>query len=665
MPFFKKNIKLILILILINLITLILFCPSFASASSSTELNLTILHTNDEHGALIPHSATVDFHPYREDPTIGGYARLASAVNEIKNEKLASGEPVLLLSAGDYIGGSAYSWLVPEGFAPEIKIKQAIGYDAVAIGNHEYDYGPDILSEYFMEAGYPEAHQQTVVLASNTAAPFDHPLKKDNLYLDKKLIELDNGLKVGMFGLIGKQAVSNITASEPVQFKDQHETARLMVEQLKSEGAQLVIAITHSRLAEDVELALDVDGIDIIVGGHCHTPLYEPIIENDTIILQAGSLLEYMGQLELAYNPETEAIRILNSENDSPFLIKLDHNISQDPGIAELIEKYTGNLNQLLSDKTDGQFENILDTVVLSDYVIPNEPPLQESPLGNFVTDAMRLVTEEKTGRSIDIAMQANGSIRGSLEPGTMPHVLGQVSVYDLTELIGLGIGPDGSAGYPIVVAYLTGDEVRRVLEVAVLLAELMGDSYFLQFSGLRYDYNSQNATFLTIPFFDLPVPTARAVTRAEIYKGDGRQGVDDQLYEPVDWGDRELYSLATDSYILSFLPMIGEMLPQLDIVLKDAEGNPLTEDQLDKLITYTEGSELKVWRTVLEYAADQPVGESGFPEIDCYYASRAARINQVQTIPLVTWPILALMVIVIALYILIRKIKRRKAKHT
>ncbi len=650
-------------LLLISLITLLLFSSVFASSSSSEELYLTILHTNDEHSAIIPHSPTVDFHPYREDPTIGGYARLASAVNQIREEKILSEEPVLLLSAGDYIGGSAYSWLIPEGYAPEINIKHAIGYDAVVIGNHEYDYGPDILAEYFMKAGYPEAHDQTVVLASNTAAPPEHPLKANDLYRDKELVELDNGLKVGLFGLIGKQAVSYTTANEPVQFEDQHETARKMVEQLKSEGAQLVIAITHSRVEEDVDLALDVDGIDIIVGGHCHTALYEPIIENDTIILQAGSLLEYLGQLELAYNPETEELRILNRENEQPFLIKLDHSIPLDPEIDEIVNAYTNKLNQFLSEKTDGQFDHILDTVVFSEYIIPNKPPLQESPFGNFVTDAMRLVTEEKTGRSIDIAIQANGSIRGSLEPGTMPHALGQVSVYDLTELIGLGIGPDGTAGYPIVVAYLTGDEIRRSLEVAVLLAELMGDTYFLQFSGLRYDYNPQNATFLTVPFLDLPLPTTRAVTSAEIYTGDGRQDINDEFFEPVEWGDQELYSLATDSYILSFLPMVGEMLPQLDIVLKDAEGNPLSEEQLDELIVYVEESELKVWRTVLEYAAGQPEGESGLPEIEPYYASDADRINQVQTMPLITWPILILAFLIIALYFLIRKIRHSKAK--
>ncbi len=633
------------------------------SASSDNELYLTILHTNDEHSAMIPHSPTADFHPYRENPTIGGFARLAAAVNEIRQHKEPAGEGVLLLSAGDYIGGSAYSWLIPQGYAPELKIMQKIGYDAVVIGNHEYDYGPDILAGYYLEAGYPEAHSQTAVIASNTIAPADHLLASRGLYLDHKLITMDNGLKVGLFGLIGKQAVSYTTNHDPVEFADQHDTAREMVDHLLGQGADLVIAITHSRVEEDIDLALDVDGIDVIVGGHCHSELHEPIVENETVILQAGSLLANLGQLELAYNPNSGDVRIRNPETGQPFLLPLNHSYPLDPEIDAAIEEYTLKLNALLVEKTGGRFEHILDTVALSDFEVPNYPPLQESAFGNFTTDAMRLVTWEKTGQRADFAIQANGAIRGSINPGTMPHALGKVSVYDLTELVGLGIGKDGVAGYPIVKVYLTGDEIRRALEVAVLLAEMLGDTYFLQFSGLRFDYNPQNATLFTVPFLDLPIPTTRAVINAERYIGEGRQNFDDQLYEPINWGDEELYSLVTDSYILSFLPMVGDMLPQLEVILKDRDGNPVAEEDLDSMIVYLDREELKVWRTVLDYAADQPVGQSGLPELDVYYASAADRINPAWSVPLVVWPILILFIILAGIALLIRRRRLRKVR--
>jgi len=655
--------RLYLVLVCFALSICFVFCSPVTFAADE-ELYLTILHTNDEHGSVIPHSPAVDFHPARENPTVGGYARLATAVEEIRKEKASLGEPVLLLSAGDYIGGSPFSWLIPHGHAMELKLKQMIGYNAVVIGNHEYDYGPDILADYFIEAGYPAAHEQTVILASNTVAPADHPLASKGLYRESKIIELENGLKVGLFGLIGKQAISYTTANEPVSFTDQHETAERLVDQLRAEGADLVIAITHSRVEEDIELARAVPGIDVIVGGHCHSALEEPVIEKDTIIVQAGSLLKYLGRLDIAYNTTDGNVRLRNTEQGVPHLLLLDYNYQLDPEINAVIEDYTMLLNELITLQTGGRFQHVLDTVMLSEFDILDYPPLEESSFGNFVADAMRLITEEKTGHKVDFALQANGSIRGSVTPGTMPHALGKVSVYDLGELVGLGIGPDGYAGYSIVAAYLTGEEMMRVLEVAALLSEMLGDTYFLQFSGLRYSYNPGNAILFTVPFLDLPIPTTRSVISAERYIGEGRQGFDDQLYLPLEHGDEELYCLVTDSYIVSFLPMIGEMLPQLDIVLKDINGNPVDADNLDSLVVNLDGQDLKVWATVLEYAAGQPIGASGLPEADYYYAVTAGRINKAWSFPLVVLPILVVALLVFIVLLLFRKMKHKKGRH-
>ncbi len=658
------------LLVLLISIALIVFVNlnSAVQASGHEEpaggqiLNLTILHTNDEHGALIPHSPAVDFHPYRDDPTIGGYARLATAVEEVRQAKEAAGEPVLLLSGGDFIGGTAYSWLVPLGYAPELSIKQKVGYDAVVIGNHEYDYGPDILADYLLEAGYPEAHEKTAILASNTLPPAKHPLAEKGLFLENRLLTLGNGLKVGLFGLMGRDAVMVTTAGEPVEFSEQHQAARRMVKELEEQGADLIIAVTHSGVDEDRDLAADVEGIDVIVGGHCHTALAEPVVENNTIIVQAGAYLESMGQLELSYNAATGSVTIRNEENEQPFLKRLDHSVAADPGVEEKIETYTELVNKYVREKTQDRFQHILDPVALSDFKIPDYPPLQETPMGNFITDAMRIVTGEKTEHDPDVAIQANGVIRGSIMPGTMAHSYAVVSLYDLIEPVALGKGADGYAGYPLLVAYLTGDEIMRILEVAVLLEEVMGNTFFLQFSGLRYDYNPHNAVLFTIPFLDLPVPTTRAVVNAELYTGEGRQNTDNNLYVPLEEADDRLYCLVTDAYVASFLPMIGEMIPRLDVVLKDQYGSPIAEEDLEKLLVYVNGEELKVWQAVVEYAANQPVGDSGLPEIDSYYAAPAGRINPVWTFPLVAWPLLIMLFLALALsYLLIKRSRRGK----
>jgi 2',3'-cyclic-nucleotide 2'-phosphodiesterase (5'-nucleotidase family) len=637
---------------------------NLATASAETEeLYFCILHTNDIHSELIPHSPAVDYHPQVEDPTIGGIARLATAVEEIREAKMREGEPVLLLDAGDFLGGSAFAWLALRGYAPELTIMQEMGYDAVAIGNHEYDYGPDVLAQYLLEAGYPEAHGKTLLLASNTEAPPDHPLAARSLFRDSAVFDLENGLKVGVFSLIGKDAALVIGEPGDVEFPDQHKVACRKVDELKQQGADVIVAITHSGVDEDRELARGVSGIDVIVGGHCHTSLHEPILEGDTVIVQAGSLGIYLGRLELAYNSGTGNVHVRNEENGHSFLIPVDSSFACHPEIDALVQEYTVILNEYINETTDGDVDDIMSTVATSDFILSDQPPLSETPFGNFVTDAMRMVAQVVTGKRVDIAGQANGSIRKGVFPGTGEHAAGNVSFYEIAEAIGTGHGLDGYPGCPIVSLYLTGEEVRRLLEVAVLLQEFMGDSFFLQFSGLRYSYNRANAVLLTVPFANLPVPTARAVTTAELYTGDGIQPANGENYMHLERGDENLYHLVTDAYILLFLPMVTEMLPQLEMVPKNADGEPVPLERIDELIVrHTDGRELKVWEAVVMYTATRPPGGDGVSRIPDYYRDTAGRINKSWTFPLVGWLLLVLAVTAAAILFLL--IRRRTQKQ-
>jgi len=640
-----------------------------SDSGETEELYFCILHTNDMHSALIPHSPAVDYHPEKEDPAIGGFARLATAVDEIRENKMGEGEPVLLLDAGDFLGGSAFAWLALSGYAAELTIMQKMGYDAVAIGNHEYDYGPGVLAQYLLQAGYPEAHQKTLVLASNTEAPPDHLLAAQSLYRNAGMFELENGLKVGVFGLIGKDAILLIGETGDVQFLDQHEAARQAVDELKEQGTDVIVGITHSGVDEDRELAREVPGIDVIVGGHCHTALYKPVLQGATIIVQAGSLGMYLGQLELAYNSNTGKLRVRNEQNDRPFLIPIDSSFAGTTEIDALVREYTLILNAHVDEMTGGKFDDIMSTVARSDFILSNHSPLSETPLGNFVTDAMRMVAQEVIGKRVDVACQANGCIRTSIFPGTMEHSGGNVSFYEIVEATSVGYGRDGYAGCPIVSVYLTGEEVRRLLEVTILLQEFVGDSFFLQFSGLRYSYNPANAVLLTIPFVNLPIPTTRAVTRAELYTGDGIQPVNGEGYAPLKRGDEKLYHLVTDAYILLFLPLVTDMLPQLEIVPKNADGEPVPLERLDELIVHhADGRELKVWEAVVSYAAAQLPGVDGIPRIPDYYEGVAERINKTWTFPLVGWLLLILAVTAAGIVFLLfrrRKHKEFQGHHT
>jgi len=636
-------------------------------SGETEELYFCILHTNDMHSELIPHSPAIDHRPGEENPAIGGFARLATAVDEIRENKMKEGEPVLLLDAGDFLGGAPFAWLALNGSAPELTIMQEMGYDAVTIGNHEYDYGPDVLAQYLLHAGYPEAHQETLVLASNTEAPSDHPLAARSLYRNSGIFELENGLKVGVFGIVGKDAILAMGDNGDVQFLDQHEAARQAVDELKEQGADVIVAISHSGVDEDRELAQEVPGIDIIVGGHCHTALYEPVLQGTTIIVQAGSLGMYLGQLELAYNSNTGEVRMRNEENDHPFLIPIDSSFACDPEIDALVREYTLILNAYIEEVTRGKFDDVMSTVARSDFVLSNIPPLSETALGNFVTDAMRFVAQEFIGKRVDIAGQADGNIRNSIFPGTMEHSAGNISFYGIVEATGVGRGLDGYPGCPIASVYLTGEEVRRVLEITILLQEFMGDSYFLHFSGLRYSYNPANAVLLTVPFVNLPIPTTRAVTSAELYTGDEIQPVNSEKYIPLKRGDEELYNLVTDAYLLLFLPLVTDMLPQLEIVPKNADGEPVPLDRIDELIIHhADGRELKVWEAVVIYAAAQLSGEGGVPQIPDYYAGIGGRITKVWTFPLLGWLLLILAVIAaVIIFLVFRRRKHKNSKDT
>lgn len=618
---------------------------------SGQNKRFTLLHTSDEHSVLTP-LPSVDYSSAEPNPSVGGMARLAGLVKQIKEEK--GDEPVLLLSAGDIVGGSPFSWLILEGYSPEIELMREIGYAATTIGNHEFDYGPEKLAEYFKRAGYPAAHEQLPVFAPNLNIPDGHVLN-DVDFPSNRIFELENGLKVGVFGLLGTEAYSLAPLAEPVTIFDPAEIAQKQVDDLRIKGADVVILLSHSGIAEDRMLAEKVDNIDVILGGHDHYQTLVPEEKYNTIILHSSNYLKFLGMLELEYDVALGKVKLLNQENNTPFQIILDSNIKEDSIIASKIEGYTQKLNAFVTEFTDSAFTDVFDPIMHTDFAVIMHAPLVETTVGNFVTDAMRLETAKVTGERVDFAIQANGVIRGDILPGTMPWSEGKVSFMDLVTIAGLGSGPEMTAGYPIVSIYLTAEEVHSVFEIAGLLAVMMGDTYFLQVSGVRYSYDPGKAIWLKVPVADLPVPAYKSLKEVYLYEGDGIQ-TDDE-YVLLDKNSDRLYHLVADHYLTSFLPMIGEILPRLKIVLKDKNGNPLDVDQT---IVYEDGREFKVWEAVARHATSFAAGSSGLPEMPPVYEATQGRITQKSGIPLYVWSYSGLLVFIAGLGLGIRGLVKR-----
>lgn len=638
-------------------IALLLVILLGASSLSQTR-RFTLLNTTDEHSTLLP-LPMADYHPGMTNPATGGYARLSTLVKIIREEK--GDEPVLLFSSGDILGGTPFAWLSLEGFSPEIELMKVIGYNGMTIGNHEFDYGPDKLADYFLRAGYPEYNEKLPLIASNLVIPEGDKLHEAGLQ-DNHIFLLSNGIKLGVFGLLGKDAYSVASYAEPVTVEDQHTVAIRQVRLLRDAGADVVIALSHSGIGEDRELASAVDGINIILGGHDHYITHQPEVINNTLIMHTGYYLGYLGRLDLEWDPETGALITVNHLNGAPFLLPLDSSVEEDREILDLTDEYLMHLNDFVSAHTDGVFSDVSMPLVRSEFDMRSPGPFVGTTVGNFVTDAMRLMAEQYTGERVDFSVQGNGIIRADIIPGTMDWSRKLVSFFDMVTVSGLGMGPDGSAGYPLVSFYLTGNEIYNVLEITSLLSQLIGDNYFLQMSGLKYSYDPGKAIWLRIPFLGTPVPAYRSVRDASIYAGEGVQDGDN--YEPIE-GDR-LYHIVTDYYLTSFLPMVGDILPRLTLVLKDKDGNPV---DLDETIIMHAGREYKVWEAVALYAVSFEKNDDNVPVVPEYYKDTGERIVSREGIPLKVWSYTVLAAVLVILILLVRlivkKIRRRMKKRS
>ncbi len=638
--------------------------------SGNEMLRFTILHTNDEHSHLLPHPLA-DYQPGTRYKATGGIAHIAAKADRIRREKKKQNVEVIMVSAGDFMGGAPYGWLDTESIAPELQLMQQIGYHVITPGNHEFDCGPDFLAAYLERAGYPGSADRTAIVASNMHPPPDHPLSERGLQ-PHHLRQLENGLTLGFLGLLGRgaQAVSPFT--DPLRFSDPVATAARTADTLRALGADVIIAITHSGLREDIELAEKVPEIDLIIGGHSHDALSRPLIANGTPIVHAGYHLRYLGQLDLAYDPSSARLTVLNEQTGTPFLHRMDHSVEPDPEIARTVAAWTDTLNRNLAKWTDGKLTDFYETIAWSDFHLEPSAELQEHQLGNVVADAMRLETTRILGKRIDVAIQANGSLRAAIPHGKRQNGNGPVLFYDAVSAVGLGCGQDGRPGYPLLLVYLTGEELRRVMEISILTSELLGHSYYLQFSGLRMRYDRRRAVIFRIPFTGTPVPGYRTVSKAWRYTGDGIQeeyrsepvenmgsrrktsessggtATSHDAWVPLDRHDQQLYSVVIDQYVASFLPKVSALVPRLTVIPKDKHGNPV---RLDEAVIMPENNrELKLWETVTWYLRSFQDDNDGTSIIPDVYRKTGERLIAHPLPPIWRIPLLLFFIVVSAI---------------
>jgi 5'-nucleotidase / UDP-sugar diphosphatase len=358
---------------------LLLVLPCVAMAGEPVEI--TILHVNDTHGHILPAiEKTID-----ETIPVSGAAHLAVLVAA---ERAKNPQGTLLLSAGDMFQGTPIS-NVFRG-APGIAVMNALHFDAMAIGNHEFDWSLDTLRELRTSASFP-------FLSANIEKETGGPIEgvKPFVILDRK------GLKIAVIGLTTEE-VAYTTKPDYVKSLRVLEPEKVLpglIADAKRQGAQLIIVLSHIGLDADKAIARAVPGIDLIVGGHSHTAVTAPVLVGATMIVQAGCYGYYLGVASLRVVVEDSGqLRVSGTGRLQTVLSGPDN--GSDPRIAGLVNEYNEKIKVKFSEVVG---ETTVDLTTSKEH---------ETNIGNLLTDAMRLAS------GADMAFQNSGGIRTNIPSG-------------------------------------------------------------------------------------------------------------------------------------------------------------------------------------------------------------------------------------------------------
>lgn len=583
---------------IISILYLVLLSPMSAQSGKK----IVILHTNDIHSRLIGYAPESLYTPLtvNDDKTVGGIARIASI---LEKEKASNNGTTLVLDAGDFLMGTLFQVLEPvNGF--QLRLMKTMGYDAVCIGNHEFDFGDQKLAD-IINAAHERGDIPPVLLGN---AVFDEKDKRDDglekLFADnimaRKIILNRDGLKIGFFSLLGKVATKDAAYAPPVKFSSQVSTARKLVKELRHEKCDIVICLSHSGVTlqkdgtwggEDVVLAKKVKGIDVIISGHTHTKLEKPIMVNGVPVVQAGSYGQYVGKLELTWKDGRISV-------DNYSLIPVDDRIPGDPVINNLVE-YQKKLvtEDVLKPLNMDYGKKVAEAGFLLEC--NEDVDLKGSNLGPLVADAIYSYINKHDSKGVNISMVAAGVIRDEIVPGFQ-------SAPDIFRVMSMGSGDDNVPGYPLSRIYITGHELKGVLEILLIAGKSDPDNY-CYYSGIKVEYNPESG-FL------------RKIKKVSITDGQGKTRDIDLSRK-----NKTLYSIAANSYMLFYVGIIKKLSHGLvNVVPKDNTGKPV-KDMKAAVIDMDESKEGiqegKEWLAIIEFLSTmKDINGNGVPDISESY---------------------------------------------
>ena len=590
-----------------KLLALSLFCWTVAGGAALAEgpKEARIVFTHDLHSHLEPFYLEED----GEGKMVGGAARF---MGYLEQQRAEHGD-LLYLDGGDFSMGTLYQTVYTTQ-AAELRMLGFLGADASTFGNHEFDYRSDGLAKMLQAAQDSKDDVPPLTVCNidwestleGEQAEEGALLKEAfEAYGVKPYLMLEKGgVKIAVIGVFGKDALA-CAPTCALSFQDPAEAVKETVAAIREqEQADMIVCISHGgtwadeKKSEDELLAKEVPELDLIVSGHTHSILEEPIIHGDTAIVSTGE-----------YGARVGSLRMVQKEDgrwslEDYQLTLLDGSYKEDQKAAEKIKE----LGLTIDKDYLAQFGFTRDQVLAHnpwEFTAINGlgEKLQEEPLGNLLADSYLYTVNTAGDREEEpaaVAVVPSGCIRDTFHQGK------DITVADAFQVLSLGIGPDGVPGYPLVSVYFTGKELKTIAEVDASISPIMTTAQ-LYVGGLAYTANTKRMILNKVTDVNLQ----------------DREGNLEELE------DDKLYRLVADLYSGQMMGAVSEQsYGILSLVPKGAEGNEIPIENLEDHIIYVDGQELKAWACLAKYLDSFEEKGAEVPEIPEYYSKSHGRKN-------------------------------------
>ena len=465
-----------------GLMTASILALSTSAAFADYELN--ILHINDFHSrieSINKFDSTCTAEEEGKNECFGGAARLKVAIDQKRQE--LTGKNVLLLNAGDNFQGSLF-FTTYKG-AAEAEFLNLMKFDAMTIGNHEFDEGEDGLATFLDKVTFP-------VISSNVLAGYKSKLIdriKPSLVLDV------GGQKVGIVGAVTNDTAEISSPGDNVLIGIDVDTITTAVQDLKKQGVDKIVALTHVGYPRDLAVIAKIPDVDVVVGGHSHSLLsntdekaegpYPTMVDNPggykVPVVQAGSYSKYLGDLVVTFDDSG----VVKSAKGDPILI--DSKIKPDEAVLARIKELGKPIEELktkIIGKTDASIDGSRESC-----------RARECEMGDLVTDAM---LDRVKGQGVTIAITNGGGLRASIDAG-------DVSMGEAITVL-----PFQNT---VATFQIKGADIVAALENGVSQIE-EGGGRFPQVAGLKFS-------------FDKSKPVGSRISNVEVKEGEGFVALD------------------------------------------------------------------------------------------------------------------------------------------